>query len=316
MITENQSEVSPEQFLSSGLSAIPGISADRFNEETDKSTQNTESNDSQADRGTTDVESQKSAVETEKSESTDIKPEDNASVSKADKPKSKNRAEERIQELVNKIKDLEAKVAQPTEPKAPPQAKEAPVFVKKPDAPQYSREQLVPLMRKARAEGNMEMLEAAEIELEKVDKYEKELLRWEYQNGRAAENYQNGYSHYEKAAFEKWPDLKDPNSSLSQAHSKVENFLKETQTNPEKFIYHKAYMASIFDQALKTDALSKENQELKAKVESYEKKMQPNKQSSTTQVGSGDRPVDEDKEFSKRLIPALKPVLQRNNYSR
>jgi hypothetical protein len=272
----------------------------------DESTSNKES-----DRGTTDTSEEiKGSAEKETSQTEENTVASNGGDESKEttvKPVKESRENARIRELNEKFKqeeskrkELEAKLASQEQAKTQtptnevkatqetqqPQKQEIPQLVPPPAKPQYTKQQLLPLLKKYQDEGNADMAWAVQQEIEKVRDYEIELAKWEGQNARAWENHQSQTGYWQSEANKKWPELAKQDSTIAKAMQKVNTFIKDVQSNPAKFAYNQAYMADVFDRSLRFDAAEAENKQLREKIALLEKKGQPANQAEAPEVES------------------------------
>ncbi len=196
-----------------------------------------------------------------------------------------------------------SQVAQPT-----PKAQETPQLVPPPQKPQYTKAQLLPLLKKYQDAGDTEMAWAVNLELEAIRDYDVKQATWQIENARAWENHQSTTNYWKSEKLKKHPGLSDPNSSISKAMTQVETFIKDVQANPAKFEYNQAYMADIFDRSQRFDAAETEIKQLREKIASLEKKGQPaalNEASEAEAPSSGRPPIEGVKSRMKDAIKKL-----------
>ncbi len=222
-----------------------------------------------------------------------------ATSNRTDKPKQ-TRPPQRIEQLLQEVKTLKSQLAEQkkNEPQTP--AKEPEPLVTPPTKPTYSRDQLKTVIAQARANGRDDLIEAAQEEIEKIRDYEIEMAKWENKNSRAWEQHNHDMSHYENEAYKQWPDLKDPESSMSQAHAGIVDFIGKQMPEVMKKPISKFMLARIADWSLKSarvDVAEQEIKKLREEIQSLKKSGQPLNQKDNIEVGSkGSNPAADAKE--------------------
>lgn len=306
----------PEPSLSERLQSLPGFAADVFPGKSEtKSTEKT-----QADRGTpeSDKSSEKS-IEPDKAKS-DIT---SNTPTSATEPKKDRSAQGRIKELTDKIKERESKIAEyesklksqtQTSEKSKPEERKP--LVNPPDKPPYDRVTLTRLHDHYEDQGDVGMVRTIRDELRKVEQYERDIALWELKEGKAWEQHEAAKSYFKGEAVKNWPDLANLDSEMSKEYEKCRTLLPKTVLESFDQVPEGSFLlASLANLRIaakghvsKVGALEQENKTLREKLATYEKKMQPAKQSETTSAGSA---VDSDdpRDFLRKGLRDIAPQL-------
>ncbi len=307
-----QTEQSADSFLSQGLSSLP-LDQVGFQPGTPepKSTEITLEERGTQDEGDPSIkatETKEKTVEESSASTLDAEPQPQG--------KTKNRAQDRITELVSKNKELEAKLAakvesKPTEPEKlpePPKAQEVPQLIPPPAKPQYDRETLNKLYEKFEDQGDINGMRAVRREMDNLQAYEIKASEWKFENSKAWEQHQANLNHYRNQIFEKWPEMKDEKSPIRQEYTKAMTDFQELQKNPALLDYKLASLADMRVRASKAAALEEQVKQLQQELGTVKKKMQPEKQTEAGKIGSGNDKENPDAMLARGLrdlkIPA------------
>ena len=312
-MSETQTVEALNNSLESGLSSIFNESSNPPVSET--TTEKAPETQDQAPRGQPDTMNQ-NGVEQPKAESTET----SASTQDATNPQNQNQQpqnqpqpkrskyQERIKELTDKIKELEAKVPQAQQPVQQAQQGQQGIeeVIPKPQAPQYSKDQLKVIRQKAIAEQDQGLLDAVDEQLEKWRQYEIDERLWKVENKQALERKQGEAQYYYQEAVKKWPDLAKNDSELAKGYNHVKSLYEKAKANPGLLDY---YLADISNELLKSKssvsrvgALEKENESLRKELDSLKKKFQPSVPRHAPAVGNVDsEAVDPAKELRQRM---------------
>lgn len=315
----NGTEQSPDEFLTNAVEKIHNSGNEDTPADADKSTEKT----GEADRGT-QAASDKGATDQSNGDRAAKASASNSAAAESGKVEPKSRAQERIHDLLEQVKQRDAKIAQWEQEKAAAQAEKAKqpqepkVILPQPTKPKYEQQQLLTYRQQIAAKirsgeatpEDYNLLEGVDGELRAWDKYETDLKFWKLENGQAVERWQGAQTHFRNEALKAWPELKDASSPLSQVYRNIEKkFPEVANRNDGDGTYWVANMAHLVLAqekheaelgALKTanETLTKENQALKGK-------MQPANQRGAAETGkassNGNSIADVDRDFSQRL---------------
>jgi hypothetical protein len=237
----------------------------------------------------------------------------------SEKPKFVSRGEKRelaIKEALAEQKRVleEIRREKSTPPQSNPQNQtqtatqqiQEPVFVEKPQAPQYAKEQLQTMAQRAQQEGNQEGLQVIRDELNKWDKYDIDLKFWKLENGKSMEKFQNDWNDNWNKAVEIVPELKDQQSESYKACDKLARFLPELMNRKQadgQLLIAKIYRGQ---QKLKTHAgevaaLKDQVTKLTDQLNASQKKLSPASQSSKPNISSSKDGNNADDRFAQKL---------------
>jgi len=186
------------------------------------------------------------------------------------------------------------------------QTQQEPIFVEKPKAPQYSKEQLQAMALRAQQEGNQEGLNAVQAELAKWDKYEIDEKFWKLENGKKIEAFQQAWNDNWKKAVSKFPDLSNKESPIyKEADALARQFPEVLNRAKGDGQYLIAQLAGMRlerkNHASEVAALKDQVTKLTEQLNASQKKLNPASQSSKPNISaSGDSGSPEEK-LAKRL---------------
>ena len=229
-----------------------------------------------------------------------------ATKTKGQAPKS--RYQERVSELTDKIKGLEASVADRDRQLAERQAassksdekKEPKHRVPPPQKPQYEREQLLNLKRQYRAANDWDSVDLIDEELRKLDKYPHEYATWELKEGRETERYQQEQAYHENEAVKKWPEMRNAGSPIFQQYQALIKRVPEILERADgKYIA--AAVADTYLRAARVDPLEQKLKEAQDRIAQLEGKAAPVKQTQATSVGGNNDRMNASDMLTSRL---------------
>jgi hypothetical protein len=197
---------------------------------------------------------------------------------------------------------------QPANPQNQPQdgKSNTPEFVEKPQAPQYSRDQLKQMQLVAQKEGNQDALSLINEEFSKWDKYDTKLEIWELKNGEAIKSFQTKWTDSWKKTVEKIPDMAKEDSPVRQQAEKL------AKQYPEVFNRRQADGQYILGQIAKlmvdrkshaseVAALKDQITKLTEQLDSSQKKIQPAGQSSKPNISDSKTARSPEEKLAQRL---------------
>lgn len=314
-IPDQSIEVSDDSLRSALGSAIRDVNSKLHETEQSVSTKEVE-------RGTPTIET-KSNEPKEQGEESDLDPQTDPKQTIASNSEAvesnKSRIPGRIEELLNKNKELTERLAKletvPVKTQNDQTVSETqrgiPEVLKRPQSPsQYTKLDLLSMLQEARAKGLGDLELALVNELEKVRDFENDMVKWEISNGRAYEVQQHNINYWKTQADTKYVDRLKPETELGKAFVAVEKFVNESTKNPEKFEYNKAYMADIFRRATLFDAMEKKTKDLEEKIASLQKKAQPLKQKESADISPSD-PANTMENLKGNALSAIRSINSR-----
>ena len=181
-----------------------------------------------------------------------------------------------------------------------------PVFVEKPQAPQYTKEQLQTMAQRAQAEGNQEGMQAIRDELAKWDKYDIDLKFWKLENGKKIESFQQAWTDNWKKAVSKFPELSNKESPIyKEADLLARQFPEVLNRAKGDGQYLIAQLAGMRlerkNHASEVAALKDQVTKLTDQLNATQKKIQPTAQSSKPNISASNEVTSAEDRLSKRL---------------
>lgn len=271
------------------------------------------------DDGSTDRSDVDDAANADKTTSqTEPKKQDgtNAEGTASNRTDKKNRLDPRLDQLLTKTKDLEGKL-QAAEAKLQEKAKaetkprEVKPLVPQPAKPTYTREVLKQIIAKARAEGNTDLIDNCNEELEKIRDYDLAMVKWEQQNGEATRQHNGAVQHFRQEALKKFPDLAKQGSELEKQYVGIRNgviaeHFPEILEKPAGE-YWVAQVAHWRMQSAQLDAVTSERNQLREEIQKLKKDGLPLESKDKLSIeGKGGEPSSDTDDAAKNLKSALK----------
>lgn len=264
-------------------------------------TQSQEGDTAQADDAST---SQAEPQEPQAKQPVQKQPEQKKFVSRGEKRETdiKNAIEEN-KRLLREIRETQSRSQVPQQANATAPAE--PIFVQKPQAPQFTREQLTAELQRAAATNDDKLAQAAQAELKAWDKHDTDLKFWKIENDQKIERFNSHRKHFWQQAVTRFPDLAKQDSPLYQeAKALAQKFPEIINRQSADGEYLIAQLAGMRIErkthASKVGALEEQVKKLTDKLNATQKKIMPASQGAAPTVSkAGEGSTAEDRLASK-----------------
>ncbi len=321
--TSAVAEIDADSFLAQGLAQTHGVDTSGYHTQPQADDNSTEKTSIQ-DRGTDEpaaettndpTGSDKSSASTSEAEAKAVEP-----------VKGKARAPNRIAELLQQVKERDAKIAeyekakatqvtqpQPATEAKQPQEQQIPVMAPKPE---YTADVLKAILKKKQYEldehivnADLPKIRETREFMENVGEKLRDAETWENRNKELFDKYNATTGQLKSEILKTNPDWDTPGSPIFKEREAVHNQFMELQKNPALYESKVASIARLrlnaANSAPKVAALEEQVKQLQQKLKTYEEKSRPLKQEEAPASGSNVDTDDPDADLLRNIRQIL-----------